>query len=242
MENEFAGLALLVVAGAMSGCFALPMKLMRGWAWENTWLVFSGTCSCSLTPIQRIVLCSISGSSDICGRGASPRAHRSLRICVGCGSGIVWARHRHDRRNPYVFDRVGTVCGGGEHRAISPDCCSTWIRAHRSVVYGRPRTRNIRRLSLRMRRQRQRSIEVREREHPCEIPFPTRADLCACEWLECRSHEHWICFGRAYQFPCEGSWRQSRFEQHCRVATSLVGRCNPEPHLLRNSASPEHEL
>jgi L-rhamnose-H+ transport protein len=42
MENEFAGLALLVVAGAMSGCFALPMKLMKGWAWENTWLVFSG--------------------------------------------------------------------------------------------------------------------------------------------------------------------------------------------------------
>jgi L-rhamnose-H+ transport protein len=42
MENEFAGLALLVLAGAMSGCFALPMKLMRRWAWENTWLVFSG--------------------------------------------------------------------------------------------------------------------------------------------------------------------------------------------------------
>ena len=42
MENEFAGLALLLLAGLMSGCFALPMKLMRGWAWENTWLVFSG--------------------------------------------------------------------------------------------------------------------------------------------------------------------------------------------------------
>jgi L-rhamnose-H+ transport protein len=42
MENQFAGLALLVVAGAMSGCFALPMKLMRKWAWENTWFVFSG--------------------------------------------------------------------------------------------------------------------------------------------------------------------------------------------------------
>ena len=42
MQNEFAGLALLVLAGAMNGCFALPMKLMRGWAWENTWLVFSG--------------------------------------------------------------------------------------------------------------------------------------------------------------------------------------------------------
>lgn len=42
MQSEFAGLALLVVAGAMSGCFTLPMKLMRGWAWENTWIVFSG--------------------------------------------------------------------------------------------------------------------------------------------------------------------------------------------------------
>lgn len=42
MENEFAGLALLLLAGAMSGCFALPMKLMPRWAWENTWLVFSG--------------------------------------------------------------------------------------------------------------------------------------------------------------------------------------------------------
>lgn len=42
MENEFAGLVLLVLAGAMSGCFALPMKRMQGWAWENIWLVFSG--------------------------------------------------------------------------------------------------------------------------------------------------------------------------------------------------------
>src|ERR1700744_3463299 len=42
MENEFAGLALLIVAGAMSGCFALPMKLMRKGAWGNTWLLFNG--------------------------------------------------------------------------------------------------------------------------------------------------------------------------------------------------------
>jgi L-rhamnose-H+ transport protein len=42
MENEFAGLTLLVGAGAMNACFALPMKLMRRWAWENIWLVWSG--------------------------------------------------------------------------------------------------------------------------------------------------------------------------------------------------------
>ncbi|WP_187142973.1 L-rhamnose/proton symporter RhaT [Terriglobus albidus] len=42
MENEFAGLVLLVGAGAMNACFALPMKRMGRWAWENTWLVWSG--------------------------------------------------------------------------------------------------------------------------------------------------------------------------------------------------------
>ncbi|QNI38182.1 L-rhamnose/proton symporter RhaT [Edaphobacter albus] len=42
MENEFAGLVLLVVAGVMNACFALPMKLMGRWGWENIWLVWSG--------------------------------------------------------------------------------------------------------------------------------------------------------------------------------------------------------
>lgn len=42
MENGICGLALLVMAGALNACFALPMKLMGRWAWENIWLVWSG--------------------------------------------------------------------------------------------------------------------------------------------------------------------------------------------------------
>jgi L-rhamnose-H+ transport protein len=39
--NLGAGLALAVLAGAINGLFALPMKINRRWAWENNWLLFS---------------------------------------------------------------------------------------------------------------------------------------------------------------------------------------------------------
>ena len=32
---------LAVLAGAINGLFALPMKINRRWAWENNWLLFS---------------------------------------------------------------------------------------------------------------------------------------------------------------------------------------------------------
>ena len=35
------GMCLLVIAGVMNASFALPMKFVRGWAWENTWLLWS---------------------------------------------------------------------------------------------------------------------------------------------------------------------------------------------------------
>jgi L-rhamnose-H+ transport protein len=35
------GYALVLAAGLLQGSFMLPMKFMRRWAWENTWLVFS---------------------------------------------------------------------------------------------------------------------------------------------------------------------------------------------------------
>ncbi len=34
-------LLTLCAAGAINSCFALPMKFMRRWSWENTWLVWS---------------------------------------------------------------------------------------------------------------------------------------------------------------------------------------------------------
>jgi L-rhamnose-H+ transport protein len=39
--NLQTGLALAVLAGAINGLFALPMKINRRWAWENNWLLFS---------------------------------------------------------------------------------------------------------------------------------------------------------------------------------------------------------
>jgi L-rhamnose-H+ transport protein len=36
-----AALLLVLLAGGMNGSFATPMKRVRGWEWENTWLVWS---------------------------------------------------------------------------------------------------------------------------------------------------------------------------------------------------------
>ena len=44
------GLMLAFVGGAIQGTFFYPMKFMRGWRWENGWLVFSLTC-CLLLPL-----------------------------------------------------------------------------------------------------------------------------------------------------------------------------------------------
>ena len=35
------GVAFVLLGGAFQGSFALPMKRMAGWQWENTWLVYS---------------------------------------------------------------------------------------------------------------------------------------------------------------------------------------------------------
>jgi L-rhamnose-H+ transport protein len=41
MHNAAGGMCLLIVAGIMNASFALPMKYVRAWAWENTWLLWS---------------------------------------------------------------------------------------------------------------------------------------------------------------------------------------------------------
>src|SRR6266700_5492792 len=35
------GLGLVLLGGLLQGSFALPMKRMPAWRWENTWLVYS---------------------------------------------------------------------------------------------------------------------------------------------------------------------------------------------------------
>ncbi len=41
MAGATFGLVMILVAGAMNGSFAVPMKLTRTWAWENTWLMWT---------------------------------------------------------------------------------------------------------------------------------------------------------------------------------------------------------
>ncbi len=41
MHNTAGGMGLLIVAGIMNASFSLPMKYVRAWAWENTWLLWS---------------------------------------------------------------------------------------------------------------------------------------------------------------------------------------------------------
>jgi L-rhamnose-H+ transport protein len=40
-ENTGLGLGLVLLGGFLQGSFALPMKRMPRWRWENTWLVYS---------------------------------------------------------------------------------------------------------------------------------------------------------------------------------------------------------
>ena len=35
------GVAGVLIAGLLNGSFVVPMKKMKGWHWESTWLVFS---------------------------------------------------------------------------------------------------------------------------------------------------------------------------------------------------------
>jgi L-rhamnose-H+ transport protein len=44
------GLSLAFLGGAVQGTFFFPMKFMRGWRWENGWLVFTMTC-CLVLPL-----------------------------------------------------------------------------------------------------------------------------------------------------------------------------------------------
>lgn len=41
MHSTTAGMCLLIIAGVMNASFALPMKFVRAWAWENTWFMWS---------------------------------------------------------------------------------------------------------------------------------------------------------------------------------------------------------
>jgi len=43
-EHFWLGMTIALFGGALNGSFAVPMKYIRRWRWENTWLIFSFLC------------------------------------------------------------------------------------------------------------------------------------------------------------------------------------------------------
>lgn len=41
LDSVLVGTLLVLIGGVSTGCFPLPMKFTRNWAWENVWLVYS---------------------------------------------------------------------------------------------------------------------------------------------------------------------------------------------------------
>src|ERR1035437_4618667 len=41
MDNASSGIVLSLVGGMIGSCTLMPVKYIRGWKWENTWLVYS---------------------------------------------------------------------------------------------------------------------------------------------------------------------------------------------------------
>ncbi len=56
MQGPMTGGLLLVLAGVMNGSFALPMKRMPQWNWENIWLVWS-VASLIVMPLVTTLIC-----------------------------------------------------------------------------------------------------------------------------------------------------------------------------------------
>ena len=58
MENQILfGTLLTIIAGVMQESFTLPMKFMRRWGWENSWLVYATVGLLILTVL--IAVCTI---------------------------------------------------------------------------------------------------------------------------------------------------------------------------------------
>jgi L-rhamnose-H+ transport protein len=54
-DSLLVGLSLVLAGGLFQGSFMLPSKAMRGWAWENYWLIFAATAYLTCPWILAIV-------------------------------------------------------------------------------------------------------------------------------------------------------------------------------------------
>jgi L-rhamnose-H+ transport protein len=73
-------MTLVVLAGVLNGLFLLPVKLTRGWRWENAWIVYSLVAMLIVPWIAALV--TIPGLATVY-RGAAT----SILIMLACGIG-----------------------------------------------------------------------------------------------------------------------------------------------------------
>jgi L-rhamnose-H+ transport protein len=76
------GFALVVFAGVLNGSFAVPMKWMRSWAWENVWLAWSAI-GLLLLPLGLTVI-TVPGLVNV-----YLRSEPMILLAVFC-SGLLW--------------------------------------------------------------------------------------------------------------------------------------------------------
>jgi len=76
------GFGLILVAATMNGAFALPMKSMPDWRWENTWMVWTIASLWVLPPV--VALASIPGLAEIY---RVPPAQALVKMAV---FGVLW--------------------------------------------------------------------------------------------------------------------------------------------------------
>jgi len=81
------GIAGVLAGGILNGSFVAPMKKMRGWKWENTWLVYSIAGLLIIPWIAALV--SVPGLGAVLGDASSAVIWKVLLFGFGWGIGSV---------------------------------------------------------------------------------------------------------------------------------------------------------
>lgn len=81
-EGFLAGLGLAIVAGFCNGAFMLPQRYVRGWQWENMWIVFAS--------VSQVLLPWIVASFAIPDLGRVLRDSPREFLLPGIIAGLIW--------------------------------------------------------------------------------------------------------------------------------------------------------
>ena len=87
MGGFWTGLLLVIAAGTMGGSFTVPQKSVRGWAWEQTWLLYS-IVGMLLIPWLVVGLV-IRNPMEVYARVPGPTLARTALFGAGWGVGSV---------------------------------------------------------------------------------------------------------------------------------------------------------